>query len=420
MSYPGCCGDGSDCSQKMHGLSSAYSKLSGASAQSTKRKETVLTTRRQLGKALALPQVRCFNAIVVRILSLSQRTPRTIANANLLECRELIIQAGATKAGYEGGQYPTIKSSNSKANQNLTPTAGPNAKASALYIIKTSPGKGLGMFTTKDIPKGTRIVAEKPFLSFAKRPVVSLSDPYAPNNISKAFSRLTAIEKLIYMDLHCPDRNDCSLIVSVYEANSYEMGAGTCICLDASRINHSCIPNAHYSWNDSAKQITVRDIPEGQEVTISYCSAFRTLEKRKRKLKPYVFICCCPACQTGTGFASRSQIRRQQMFDLDQEIADYQNDPLAARAEYGHCDELFAIQRIISLMKEEGLVYEKSLAYHDAAKWALKRGLRVKAEKYARKELEVDLCCVGRDSPSYRETMTFLLGIHSGADELSD
>ena len=331
-----------------------------------------------------------------------------------------ISQAGAIKTGRRGRQYETIRPSNFEADQIPTPNAIRNVKASTLYVIKASPGKGLGMFAAEDIRKGTRILAEKPFFSLTKRPVINLSDPQAPNEISIAFDRLSTSEQHQYLGLHCPQRPGCSRGVTIYEANCYEMGSGTCICLDAARINHSCVPNAHYSWNASIERQTVhavKDIFKGEEITISYCSAIRTLEKRKRDLKPYVFACTCSACQTDTWFGTRSQIRRQQMLDLHHEIADYQNDLPAARAEYGYYDEEYAILRIVSLMEEEGLVHTKSLAYHDAAECALKRGLRERALKYARKELDVDLCCVGRDSPLYKETLSFFLRIYFGAEE---
>lgn len=292
----------------------------------------------------------------------------------------------------------------------------------ALYTIKESPGKGFGMFATINIRKGTRILAEKPFFTLSNRPELSLSDPYAPNDISEAFHRLPASELIKYLSLHCPDRPGCSFRVSTYEANCFEMGSGTCICLDASRINHSCIPNAHYSWNSGIKRETVhavKDISKDEEITISYCSAIRTLEERKCDPEPYVFTCSCPACRTDTAFGITSQFRRLQLQDLDQEIADFQNDPRAARKEYGRCDEMSAIKRLLKFIDREGLGYEKSRAYHEA-ECALKRGSREKALKYAGMELEEDLCCVGRDSPDYDETRAFFLRVYSGAEEALD
>ena len=289
-----------------------------------------------------------------------------------------------------------------------------------LYTIKESPGKGLGMFATKDIRKGTRILTEKQFFSLTKRSVVSLSDPQTPNDIPRAFDCLSATEKRKYLSLHCPKMPDCSRVFSIYEANCYEMGAGTCICLDASRINHSCIPNAHYSWNSSIERETVhavKDILKGEEITISYCPAIRTLEERKRDLEPYVFTCSCPACQTETDFGINSQIRRQQMRIRDHQIKNYLDDLPVAQIEYDQCDEEPAILSLVNLIEEEGLVYEKSFAYRNAAEYALKLGVKEEALVFASWEFEVVFCCVGRDSPVYDETLTFIQEICSDAKD---
>ena len=253
--------------------------------------------------------------------------------------------------------------------------------------------------------------------------MVSLSDRQAPNEISEAFDHLSTSEQRKFLDLHCPERPGWSRGFSIYEANCYEMGPGTCICLDASRINHSCISNAHYAWNSNIERETVhavKDISKDEEITISYCSAFRTLDERKRELEPYVFACSCPACQIDTSFGIQSQVRRQQMRDLGQQIADHRNDPSAARMERDHCVGGSAIRRLVNLIEKEGLVYEKSWAYRDAAEYALKRGLREEALVYASKELEVVHCCVGRDSLYYDETMDFVRGICFSANEVAD
>lgn len=381
-----------------------------ASAYSSSKKEPLLTTKRQLLNALILKQVRCTYAVGLIILISQQKTCHLAAKANELELRKATAQFGARKAGNQSGQHKANRSSK-KADETLTPIAGRNIEAPALYVIKESLGKGFGMFAAKDIRKGTRILADKPFFSLTERPMVSLSDPQAPNDISDAFDCLSTHEQEKYLDLYCPQRPGWSRGISIYEANCYEMGSGTCICLDASRINHSCIPNAHYSWNSKIHRETVhavKDITKDEEITISYCSTIRTLEERKRELEPYVFACSCPACQTNTDFGIESQIRRQHMRVLHRQTTDCRDHPPAARTECDHWDEGSAILKLISLINEEGLVYEKSLAYHDAAECALKRGLREEALIYASQELEVVFCCVGRDSPYYDETMTFV------------
>lgn len=342
------------------------------------------------------------------------------AKFNGLEGRKTRGLAGATTAGQRSEQHKTIESSHFKVNPSLSPTADPDVHSSTLYVIKESPGKGRGMFATTHIREGTRILAEEPFFTLAKSPEVSLTDPYAPNDISKAFDRLPTDKQLKYMQLHCPKRMDCSVLVGIYEANCYEMGTGDCFCVDASRINHSCFPNSHYSWNDNIRRLTVhavKDIPKGEEITVSYCSGFCTLKKRRLKLKPYVFTCRCPACQEDTDFGRLSRNRRREIVNLRQEIADYQNDSRAARSKHVSCDEQSAISKVLSLIEEEGLVHEKSIAYRDAVDWALKKGYREEALKYASKELDVDSCCTGKDSPSYLETKSFLQKIYDATDE---
>lgn len=411
----------------MHGLSSAAVEFKIAKTASNLRlaKLTVNHIRKQRvpTNVLAPAQVRYIGVGVLLILKFPQEKRPMTAKANELGSDKAIAQVGAAVAGNRGGQCKSIGSGNVKHGQNLAQTAGRRYETPDLYIIKASPGKGLGMFATRDISKGTRIVAEKPFFSLTHRPEVSSSDPHAQNDISKAYHSLPTSEQLKYMSLHCPERPDCSRVFSIYEANCFEMGLGTCICLHASRINHSCVPNAHYSWNSRIEQETVhavKEIVEGEEITITYCSAYHTLKERKCEIMPYLFNCSCPACDIHTNFGRRSQIRRQQMTELDQEIADYQNEPPAARAEYGHYDEMSAILRLVNLLDEEGLVQEKSLAFHDAAECALKRGLKEEAVKYACQELDVDICCNGKDSASYKETMNFFLRIDLGSEEVSD
>ena len=343
------------------------------------------------------------------------------AKTNKLEKRQKTNRVGAKKAGDQSRESAVDRSSKVQADQTLTSNVDRNVQGSALYIIRKAPARGFGLFAARDIRRGSRILADKPFFSLTKRPVISLSDPRAPNDISKAFDRLSVSDQRQYLDLYCPLRPGLSRGISIYEANCYEMGAGTCICTDASRINHSCVPNAHYSWNCSIKRITVhavKDIPQNEEITISYCSGLRSFEERQRELEPYVFVCNCPACRTDTDFGSKSRIRRRQMRDLAHRIAAYHTNPLpAARIGCDDCEEESAILRLIELIGEEGLVYEKSAAYHGAAECALKRGVIEEALGYASRELDVVFCCVGRDSPYYEETVAFVQSICSRAND---
>lgn len=368
----------------MQGLSTARKATRNEKEAAKKR----LTTKTQLrGDSIPVAKVCCLCAVVVTVLTTAQKTHGVV-----------------DASGELNGGVTNLRR---------------HAAVPALYTIKASPGKGLGMFAAANIRKGTRILEEKPFFCLAKSPEWSGSEAYVLDEIPKAYGRLSVGDREKYMSLSCPERHDCSVLVGIYEANCYEMGSGTCICLDASRINHSCIPNAHFSWNTNIERETlhaVKDIFKGEEITISYCPTIRTLSQRKKSLESYFFTCRCPACRTDQKYGTMSQIRRLQMLNLDHKIADFQNDPVAAREEYGERDEELAILRLVKLMDKEGLVYGKSKAYRDAANSALKRGSREKALEYAGKELDEEFCCVGRDAPSYLEAISFSLKIYFGAD----
>ena len=351
-----------------------------------------LTTKRQLrGDSIPVAQVCCLCAGVVIVLTIAENIYGVVDNS-----------------GTPNGRVPDL----SRHAAVLKP-----------YSINASLGKGLGMFAAANIRKGTRILEEKPFFSLVERPELSEPDGYALDEIFEAFGRLSASDQDKYMSLHCPERPNCSVLVSIYEANCYEMGSGACICLDASRINHSCIPNAHYSWNTNIERETlhaVKDIFKGEEITISYCPAIATFDERKADLEPYFFTCRCPACRKDQRFGIMSQLRRGQMLDLDHKIEDFQIDAAAAQEEYDERNEKPAILRLVDLMDTEGLVYDKSRAYRDAAECALKQGLREEALEYAGKELDVESCCVGRDAPSYLEAISFFLKIYFGPEEIVD
>lgn len=77
-----------------------------------------------------------------------------------------------------------------------------------------------------------------------------------------------------------------------------ETGGG--IFLEASRINHACDNNAQKSWNENIKQHTVhalRNINEGEEITIYYLAAHTTWKARQEALRAkFKFSCSCHLC----------------------------------------------------------------------------------------------------------------------------
>jgi hypothetical protein len=105
-----------------------------------------------------------------------------------------------------------------------------------------------------------------------------------------------------------------------------EVGHGAGIFPNAARFNHHCNPNACFTYNSAIDRETIhamRDIKEGEEITISYCDMIHDTPLRTWELKHYGFTCSCPACAGGindeNSFAFQSAERRFRLGELERE-----------------------------------------------------------------------------------------------------
>lgn len=216
-------------------------------------------------------------------------------------------------------------------------------QTSHLFEIRDANDKGLGAFTTSKILRGTTILLEKPLLR--------VIGDYLPSDIEREFQNLSPSSQEDFMTLASvhgikdlkdrirvierssganplfEDSRQISMlkarsagersILSTFYSNAISTKDGGAIFLEASRINHSCIPNASYHWAPHLEMVQIRatkDIDEGQEITISYLDPCQLAHTRQRWLRDnYGFSCDCPACEDTydpRSFASRSHDRR--------------------------------------------------------------------------------------------------------------
>ena len=90
-------------------------------------------------------------------------------------------------------------------------------------------------------------------------------------------------------------------INNIYNSNRFTNG----ISIKASRINHSCQPNAAYICIEGQNQIgAILDIKKGEEITISYHDEYdygmRKSEYRQANLfMGWYFLCSCDLCNNG-------------------------------------------------------------------------------------------------------------------------
>ena len=178
-----------------------------------------------------------------------------------------------------------------------------------LWEVRKSPGKGLGMFARKHIPRGTRILADECLFNLPA-PKALLID------IERTYDHLSESQQKAYRTLVCPDRPGRSPVVRIWEANCFRMGRGGGIFLRASRINHSCTPNANFAWNASIKRETVHamiDIPANEEITISYCMPHTDIYHRQKRLEQYGFDCTCTPCSQDNAAGRASEAREVEL-----------------------------------------------------------------------------------------------------------
>lgn len=170
-----------------------------------------------------------------------------------------------------------------------------------MYIVDDVSGKGKGLVTTKDIPKGTRIIAEKPIITVGQS-VASIEQ--LENLIHRQVCSLSKnkLQDFLSMTNIYPHTSSAERYLGIIRTHALpmpELNAGR-VFLQAGRINHACDPNTQNFWNDYWSQLTIhaiRDIPKGEEITICYLNSRRNRRARQEELqKNFKFTCVCQLC----------------------------------------------------------------------------------------------------------------------------
>ena len=280
----------------------------------------------------------------------------------------------------------------------------------ALFAPFDSPVAGIGIKAIMNIPAGTPIISEQELFSVAgnARILVGQSRMAGFRSLSKPYPNSSPQQR--------------------FEANSFAMdGSNKGIFVQASRFNHSCVPNAHYSWNMRTQRLTIHaiiDIPADAEIFINYCAMhyLKTTKERDRQLRMYNFHCKCPACKSGTDFQTASEARRSKMCSLKAEL-DRSKDAtqLPKRTERLNKIKTFGLllqqeglfyPQLANILAEEAKWYRREMDYATSARQfegvKYKAALRLEALQIARKKLDMDVCCSGYESDEVEETLRFI------------
>ena len=187
------------------------------------------------------------------------------------------------------------------------PIGGPQAKQ--CYQITSVPGRGLGVFATKDIKRGQRIFAEPPVLTLDDLAGEYGNRNLKPKQVKEALAKLSPKDQARFMKLkNCfegdktrPQYGNEPLLGRVQTNGFGAPPTHDMVIFDKlSRFNHSCRPNAVFSWNEVLLHgviFALSDIKAGEEIFVDYGVGGVTWAERRVSLKRrFNFYCGCEIC----------------------------------------------------------------------------------------------------------------------------
>ena len=192
-----------------------------------------------------------------------------------------------------------------------------------LFEIQTVPGKGKGLVARFNIAKGTRILYENPLFTTSNLSPIGQMEI----NIATKLKALSKTHQRQFLSLHnnFPGKYPFSGIVKTNALpcgpSSLIGGIYPTICF----INHSCLSNAHNSWNSDIKCESIhaiRYINAGEEITISYDKGGPSDPRRMHLKDAFGFDCNCGVCSLSLPELQISDARRLQIQHLDDAIGD--------------------------------------------------------------------------------------------------
>ncbi|RXK38048.1 hypothetical protein M231_04717 [Tremella mesenterica] len=258
-------------------------------------------------------------------------------------------------------------------------------------------GRGKGLVLTCSVSRGDIIIAEAPFFQ--------LSFPLEMDNVYPAYFKLDHEKRKLFRSFpigahedHIVSRARTSVIPLEDHREDYETSsdADTDPCglfEHISRVNHSCAPNAVWTWNADEGLLYLRawkDLKNGTEITCAYndqiCIESSSL-RRAYFEENFQFTCSCTACSRPTHHLKKSDTRlarlRQIFSRWDQWIGDL------GRTSFFHRSRKSAIEiqeEAIDILSKEGLYHSLGDAYKDLLEihtlWGDVEGCQKAAEGY--------------------------------------
>jgi hypothetical protein len=278
-----------------------------------------------------------------------------------------------------------------------------------VFGISNAAGKGLGAFALQPLHRGDLILIESPLFTVLKVGEGGDIDKAAVLSAVKQLSSQNLRQYVSLKNAHHGSGRIRNPLSGTFATNSFDMdehNAG--IFLQASRFNHSCSPNARYSWNREMKHFVIYalcDISDGDEILVSYLGGRNvygsTRAARQARLARYAFKCTCVACALQGPAAMASDSRRTEIAKLYDSVPHFLPNRTRER--------LLAITRAIHLLQEESYTADYDDFTNDAAAICAYHSDWASAKYWATKTYETRVAEFGEDSFRAKEVKaTFL------------
>ncbi|KXH67090.1 TPR domain-containing protein [Colletotrichum salicis] len=284
-----------------------------------------------------------------------------------------------------------------------------------MFTVRQAIGKGLGVFASRPILTGQRILTDQALLTITssdsnsilrqahllstagRNSLLSLS-----TNPSKS-SVFSWLESMWRSKSAPQDIVSNHTILNIFRNNNFNIGNQTqALFPQVARLNHSCVPNAQGNFNKDLNVFTIhatRKIEPQEEITISYLDEHLGLRQSRQTAlhDGYGFTCGCSACSSTTsseaGEVRRAEIQRK--LELFAEAAS--EDPE---------DEFKMMLALLNAHEAEAIRgREVSTMYIATARKAFDLEKREEGRELALKGLQLEKEAVGDDSPFYAATL---------------
>ncbi|EFX05031.1 set domain containing protein [Grosmannia clavigera kw1407] len=289
-----------------------------------------------------------------------------------------------------------------KPGRTTIPTA-PSWKTADKFQVTEVAGKGLGLVALVNIPPGTRILSERPL--FLQQ---NMADDELVPAICQRVRKLSRENQREFLSLANTLPHSHPL-VGTFRSNMLEcrpLSGLFGVYATAGRINHSCRPNVHHSWDDEKmRQVfcVLQPIRAGDEITITYGRGGITSDQRVYLSGSRGFACRCERCLLPPAELAETDDRRILIQRLDDSLGDL------------YCSRFTpheSLRLVRTLLREFAVEYGGYAAvyaarlYYNAFQVTIAHGDILRATAFLQLSHEKTVLCHGYDHPNSAKLRT--------------